>query len=357
MKKGNYLRKLGFRILVINIVFIFMKLTEEPDPTEPYINNTTIYYYVTAFVLFMITWEANDWLIRRSRKKSVKNELTKNILILSFTVLIVLSVASVVYYLGTFKYSHICNIQSDDPWGVYKLDLLRAFGLSLIFSIFNQFFSISKDKRNLEISVLELKQEMVASRYSSLKSQISPHFLFNSLNTLTSLMYEDRDLASDFVTRLASCYRYILDNREQDLVSLSKELQFLDSFIFMMTVRHKSAIEISTDIEESKQALLIPTLSIQMLVENALKHNYYSKEHPINIYIYVKNDYLVVENSLRKRKDSEESTQLGLSNIKKRYSYYTDDAVIIEENSELFKVQIPLIDSIHIENTQLSLTT
>jgi sensor histidine kinase YesM len=357
MKKRNYLRKLGLRILVINIVFIFMKLTEEPDPTEAYINNTTIYYYVTAFILFMTTWEVNDWLIRRGRKKSMKNELVKNSMILFFTVLIVVSVASVMYYLGTFEYSHICNIQSDNPWSVYKLDLLRAFGLSLIFSIFNQFYSISQDKRNLEVSVLELKQEMVASKYSSLKSQISPHFLFNSLNTLTSLMYEDRDLASDFVTRLASCYRYILDNREQDLVSLSKELQFLDSFIFMMTVRHKSAIEISTDIEKSKQELFIPTLSIQMLVENALKHNYYSKEHPINIYIYVKDNYLIIENSLRKRKDSEESTQLGLSNIKKRYSYYTTEPVIIEENSELFKVQIPLIDSIPLENTQLSLTT
>lgn len=356
MKKGNYFRKLGFRILIINVIFIFIKLTEEPDPNEAYINNTTLYYYVTAFVLFMITWEVNDWFIRRNIKKPIKNELLRNSFVLFFTMLIVSVVAAIIYYLGIFKYNNLCNIHSDNPWGVFKMDMLRAVGITLIFSIINQFYWISQDKRNLEISMLELKKEMMTSKYSSLKSQISPHFLFNSLNTLTSLMYEDRDLASDFVTRLASCYRYILDNREQDLVSLRKELQFLDSFIFMMTVRHRGSIEISTDIKEQIQDLFIPTLSIQMLVENAFKHNYYSKEHPISVYIYSKNDYLIVENNLRRRKDSQESTQLGLSNIKKRYAYYTNEEVIIEENGENFQVKIPLIHSADLKNLQEPLT-
>ena len=184
----------------------------------------------------------------------------------------------------------------------------------------------------------------MTSKYSSLKSQISPHFLFNSLNTLTSLMYEDRDLASDFVTRLATCYRYILDNREEDLVSLDKELQFLDSFIFMMKVRHDGAIYINTDINTVTKSVLIPTLSLQMLVENALKHNYYSKEQPITIDINVKDNRLVVKNNIRKRIDSESSTKLGLANIKKRYAFYTNKDVIIEEENNMFKVSMPLLN-------------
>ena len=186
---------------------------------------------------------------------------------------------------------------------------------------------------------------MLASKYSSLKNQISPHFLFNSLNTLTSLMYEDRDLASDFVTRLASSYRYILDHREQDLVSLKKELGFLDAFVFMMNVRHRDAVIIKSEIQVSTERFLIPTLSVQMLVENALKHNYYSKEKPLEIQIStIGNDALVVRNNLRKRKLKEETTQLGLKNIKKRYSYYTNKQVLVREETDFFEVIIPLLD-------------
>jgi two-component system LytT family sensor kinase len=312
----NYIRKIGLRIVVINAVFMAVKLFVDNDPNEDYLNNTTIFYYFSAFTLFMITWEVNDWLLKRSKLKSQKNEQLTHSFILFITVLIASSVAAVIYYLGIFEFNSICGIVEDNPWTVFKIDMLRAFGLATVFSVFNQFYWVSKDKRQLEISMLELKKEMMTSKYSSLKSQISPHFLFNSLNTLTSLMYEDRDLASDFVTRLASCYRYILDNREEDLVSLHKELQFLDSFIFMMKVRHNGAIVISTDIDSDMQDALIPTLSIQMLVENALKHNYYSKEHPIVICIYTKNKQLIVENNMRKRSDVKESTELGLSNIK-----------------------------------------
>ncbi|MEX0359571.1 MAG: sensor histidine kinase, partial [Allomuricauda sp.] len=205
-------------------------------------------------------------------------------------------------------------------------------------------FSMTQ-REELAKQMEDLKREMLASKYSSLKNQISPHFLFNSLNTLTSLMYEDRDLASDFVTRLASSYRYILDNREQDLVSLKKELGFLDAFVFMMNVRHRDAVVIKSEIQKSSEQFLIPTLSVQMLVENALKHNYYSKEKPLEIQIStIGNDALAVRNNLRKRKLKEETTQLGLKNIKKRYSYYTNKQVLVREESDFFEVIIPLLD-------------
>ena len=185
---------------------------------------------------------------------------------------------------------------------------------------------------------------MLASQYASLKNQISPHFLFNSLNTLTSLMYEDRDLASDFVTRLASTYRYILDNREHDLVDLEKELNFLDAYIFMMNVRHKNAVDITTEVDLDAKSYLIPTLSLQMLVENALKHNQYSKEKPLSITIStIQQDALVVRNNLQKRNNVGGTTKMGLQNIKKRYSYYTNKQVLIREEPEHFEVIIPLL--------------
>lgn len=158
-------------------------------------------------------------------------------------------------------------------------------------------------------------------------------------------MYEDRDLASDFVTRLASSYRYILDNKEEDLVSLEKELNFLDAYVFMMEVRHKNVVVIKTDIKIPSEQYWIPTLSLQMLIENALKHNLYSKEKPLEISITsIGTDALAIKNNLRKRELKRETTKLGLDNIKKRYSYYTNKQVLVREESDFFEVIIPLLD-------------
>lgn len=344
MKTKSYIKKLGLRFLVINIVFLAIKLFVENDPHKSYINNTTIFYYCSAFILFMLSWEINDLLIKKSKSHHLNNELLTHSCILILTVIPMMLVAAMIYYLGIYKFPAICNPAAESaPLQVFKFDMLRALALGVVFSIFNQFYWISKDKKKLQVSVLELKKEMMTSKYSSLKSQISPHFLFNSLNTLTSLMYEDRDLASDFVSRLASCYRYILDHREKDLVRLDKELQFLDSFIFMMKVRHNEAIAIKTNVASKFYSKMIPTLSLQMLVENALKHNYYSKEQPISIDLSIENNTLIVKNTIRKRTDSQKSTQLGLNNIKKRYGFYTKEKVEIIETEKDFTVVIPLL--------------
>ncbi|WP_299114706.1 histidine kinase [uncultured Winogradskyella sp.] len=356
MIKKAYIKKIAIRFLIINVIYFLIKLTIAHDDKPEMIDRAAIFYYFTAFILFMLTWEVNDWLIKKDRKSLSSKDLSvkSSIAILLKTLLIVCPTAAVIYYLGIFQLD-FCQIQAENPWLRFRIDFLRATLLGASLSIFNQFYRIIEEKKEVEAKVHELKKEMMTSKYNSLKSQISPHFLFNSLNTLTSLMYEDRDLASDFVTRLASCYRYILDNREEDLVSLDKELQFLDSFIFMMKVRHDGSISISTDIDAQHKMLLIPTLSIQMLVENALKHNYYSKEQPIRIEIFTKNDVLVIKNNIRKRNDSNSSLQLGLANIKKRYAFYTNEGVTVKDDSKNFVVVMPLLPSHLIRKETLSI--
>ncbi|WP_298519606.1 sensor histidine kinase [uncultured Kordia sp.] len=347
MIKKAYLKKLLIRFVVITVVFLLVKLTIDHDEMRSVINKTAIFYYFSAFTLFMLTWEINDWLVRREKKSTVIASVTvsSSIKVLLVTLSIVLPVAAIIYYVGIFHIDGVCDLNFEKSWLRFRIDFLRAALLTTSLTIFNQFYRTTQEKKEIETSLQLLKKEMMTSKYNSLKNQISPHFLFNSLNTLTSLMYEDRDLASDFVSRLASCYRYILDNRESDLVSLEKELQFLDSFIFMMKVRHDGAIAIHTNIDSKPHKHVIPTLSIQMLVENALKHNYYSKEQPITIDIFTKEDSLIVQNNIRKRSDSQASTQLGLANIKKRYTFYTKKEVRIEDTGEQFKVSMPLLSS------------
>ncbi|NMH86978.1 sensor histidine kinase [Flavivirga algicola] len=346
IKKTTRLKKIGFRILVINIVFLLIKLTvndKENGLNEDPINEP-VFYYVSAIIFFLLTWEINDWLIKKNSQSTLKPNInfTNSIGILVKTLAIVLPITALTYYLAIFKFNNLCRIDADDPWLQFRIDFLRATLLLFCVVVFNLFYYATMKAKEIESSMHQLKQEVMTSKYNSLKNQISPHFLFNSLNILTSLMYEDRDLASDFVTRLASCYRYILDNKEKDLVTLEKEMNFLDSFIFMMNVRHKESLYIRTNVSVNSKDFLVPTLSLQMLVENALKHNYFSKEKPLEVNIFSYNKRLVVQNTLRKRKE-EPSTKLGIRNIKKRYAFYTNEPVVIEEENDIYKIEIPLL--------------
>lgn len=342
------LRKFFFRWMVVNVVYLMIKATVERKESglSNFVEPTAIFYYVTAFLFFMITWEYNDRLIKEQLKPGGKGlNFKTSIVIFAKTMLLLIPLSTGIYYLALFPLKETMGIICEDPVLEFTQNIFRAWLLAVAVIFANLFYFSLKQKEALTRQMNDLKREMIASQYATLKNQISPHFLFNSLNTLTSLMYEDRDLASDFVTRLASSYRYILDNREYDLVPLQKELTFLDAFIFMMKVRHKEAVTIEMKIKANTEALVIPTLALQMLVENALKHNMYSKERPLKITISsIQNDALAIRNNLQKRALKEATTQLGIRNIKKRYAYYTNKQVLVREEQEFFEVIIPLLD-------------
>lgn len=341
------IKKYSLRLLVVTVVFGLIKLTiDDSSVTEDKEHlATALFYFGTAVFLFFYTWETNDWLVKRYLKANPNStlDLPSSLKILLINLGLFLPVSAAIYYSGIFVFDDICQLNPDDPWLRFRIDFLRSVVLCLSLMAFNLFYYSLKQSKEVENKLHEVAKEATLSKYKSLKDQISPHFLFNSLNTLTSLMYEDRDLASDFVSRLASCYRYILDNREQDLVSLEKELNFLDSFIFMMDVRHKDAVVISTNIMTDPKDFVLPTLSLQMLVENALKHNYFSKEKPLQIRIEAKNFEITIKNNLHKRPTEEPSTQLGLKNIQRRYSFYTDKKVSCVAADGFFRVSIPLL--------------
>ncbi len=343
------IRKFLFRWMVVNVVFFTVKFTMEQHQHEDGIaalfNPTSLFYYFSAFFLFISTWEINDYLLKR-HKKYCKLNLKRSIKIVIINLAIMVPLTALVYYLALFPLKDVMGIVCvNPPPQQFVIDFSRAvvLGLAVIFS--NMFFYAMNHHEQLEKQLDDLQKDMLASQYTSLKNQISPHFLFNSLNTLTALMYEDRDLASDFVNRLASSYRYILDNREHDLVSLKKELNFLDSFIFMMNVRHKEAVKIGLTIGVDPEKYRIPTLSLQMLVENALKHNLYSRERPLLISIStIEGNALVVHNNLQIRELRETTTSLGIKNIKDRYAFYTNKDVLVRKEETYFEVILPLLD-------------
>lgn len=355
--KTKALQKFGFRLLVVMLIFFSVKLTIDHGEDETLFSPASIFYFCSAFFLVMLTWEVNDWLIKKQLNNPKGLDIPGSLKTLALTFAFLAPVAAFIYYMGIYELDNICQIPTEDKALQFRIDWMRALLLGFAIMVFNLLYFSVKQKKDLEQKMNLLQKEVMTSKYKSLKSQISPHFLFNSLNTLTSLMYEDRDLASDFVTRLASSYRYILDNKEEDVVSLEKELNFLDSFIFMMNVRHSNAIVINTNIGVNPTAFSIPTLSLQMLVENAMKHNYFSKEKPMQINVYTVGKLaLVVENTLRKREQEGESTQLGIKNIQKRYSLHTNQEVTVETENGYFKVTMPLLGRNALESPVLSVS-
>jgi len=191
------------------------------------------------------------------------------------------------------------------------------------------------------------KQEIVAktetAKFESLKSQIDPHFLFNSLNVLTSLIGENPHQAERFTTKLSKVYRYVLEQRNKDLIPLSEELQFAKTYMELLGMRFEDAVQFEIPTEVSNEELKIVPLSLQLLLENAVKHNVVSSLKPLSIKIYEKEGYLIIENNINPKEAIGKSTKVGLSNIADRYGLITQKRVMIENNNKTFKVSLPLL--------------
>ena len=177
----------------------------------------------------------------------------------------------------------------------------------------------------------------------NLKNQLNPHFLFNNLSVLTSLVYKNQDKAADFINELAKVYRYVLDTKNSELVPLQEELDFINHYIFLQKIRFEDSISFEIKIEESKKSDYLLPMCLQMLVENTIQHNETSQANPLKVLIYTDNDSLVIENPILSRSHISESTKTGIKNIKQRYSFFTDKKVIVSNNGKVFKVILPLI--------------
>lgn len=195
--------------------------------------------------------------------------------------------------------------------------------------------------RQAAIDNERLKTEQVATQYNSLKNQVNPHFLFNSLNALSSLVYDDQDKAVEFIRKLSNVYRYVLDSKDEELVPLNDELDFVKSFLFLQQIRFGDNLKFKISEVENPKAF-VPPLAIQLLVENAIKHNVVSEKHPLTIEIACSKDYCIIGNSLRE-KQSKDSTGIGLSNLTERYKYLSDEPVDIQKTDSYFKVKLPLL--------------
>lgn len=192
-----------------------------------------------------------------------------------------------------------------------------------------------------------IEQKIIAgtasAKFESLKNQIDPHFLFNSLNVLSSLIEENPDNAQRFTTSLSKIYRYVLEQKDKELVSVEEELAFAKTYMNLLKMRFENSLfyELPTSIL-NPEAKVVP-LSLQLLLENTVKHNVVSEQKPLHIRIYIEGNYLAIQNDYQKKEVLQERKGVGLQNIINRYGIITNRKVLIEQNEQTFTVKIPIL--------------
>ncbi|MGN8226337.1 sensor histidine kinase [Gracilimonas sp. BCB1] len=220
---------------------------------------------------------------------------------------------------------------------------LFALSFSLSIGAFVNADVIIKEwkKSLLENEILE--KENAKARLSVLQAQISPHFLFNNFNVLNALIDEDPKLAQKYLDALSDIYRYVLNQKNEELVLLQDEIEFIKKYLFLLRIRFNEKLTCTISVNGHGD-YRVPSATLQILVENAVKHNEISSRHPLEISIKVKDDeQLEVRNNLQPKKSSVKSTEVGLKNISDRYKYFTNKPVHIEKNEHEFVVQIPIL--------------
>lgn len=220
-----------------------------------------------------------------------------------------------------------------------KIVLIFMF-LSLVLGNTVLFF---KNWKAATIQQEELKRAHLALQYQSLKDQVRPHFLFNSLSSLATLINTDTEKATLFVHKLSDVYRYVLEQRENELVPLKDDLKFVEDYIFLQKIRFGENLKVENKLDLNLNRMVIP-LSLQMLVENAIKHNEISREHPLVIEITSTGEgHVIIKNKLQRRKVSESTLGTGLENLRKQISYFSNDPLLVLEEADTFLVRMPTL--------------
>ncbi len=226
----------------------------------------------------------------------------------------------------------------DRMYGTYFSTIV----ITLIITMFMTGRAFLVNWRQAAVDAEASKRESINAKYESLKSQVNPHFLFNSLNALTNLVYQDQDKAVKFIKELADVYRYVLDTREKEVVPLEGELKFLQAYIYLQQIRFGEKLKIELTLTDIN--CMVAPLALQMLVENAIKHNEISEEHPLTIRIFQRDKRIMVENTIQRKSIlPQDSPGLGLENIRNRYEFLSNKKVEVNEDQGMFRVALPII--------------
>jgi sensor histidine kinase YesM len=302
-------------------------------------------WYLSLLTILLVTlgvWEANRLLDKKIQHYwAAKTQLTRiGISFLAGTIASVLIALLIIL----FTARGVAGLTGAALFLPMKLTTMYATRINLFLHILNALFVFIGNLRQKELEAEALKRSTAQAQLQIIRNQINPHFLFNNLNVLSSLLVKEHPEANEFVESFATVYRYLLSNQDKELVSLRSELEFIQPYIFLLTKRFPENLSITLFVQEEEKNKQIVPGALQLLIENAIKHNILSKQFPLVIDISVNgNNSLVVSNNLQIKNPVEPSTQIGLNNIRQRYELSTGKTITIKKDERIFSVHLPLI--------------
>lgn len=226
---------------------------------------------------------------------------------------------------------------------IHPMTLLKIMVSFIVAVLYGKIYDLVYAKQTIEMENERLKNENLTWQYNTLVNQVNPHFLFNSLNSLSMLIREkNNDDAITYISQMSDTYRYIMEEGNEELTSVEDELRFLEAYRYLLEIRYSGKLHIVTDIDKELYSLRIPPLSIQPLIENAVKHNTITSSQPLTISITSDGDYIIVSNPIRPKLQPEESTNIGLKNLSTRYELIVGRKVEVSREGGEFVVKLPL---------------
>ncbi len=301
--------------------------------------------YVTTMIITAILWMGNRYIMIYCRGKyPLFKEVRKRLVIQSTSM-----------FVFTMIFNNLLGYLADDVFfkdgGThFRTDILinsnaaALLCIIMIIAIYESIYFMNELRTSVEEGE-NLKRESLSAQLNALRSQVNPHFLFNNLNTLSSLIPEDPKHAVDFVQQLSKVYRHILEVKDEKSILLKDELDLLNAYTFLLKTRFDKNLDVIINIPEEKLQKRIVPLSLQILMENAIKHNIVSADKPLHIAISALNGSLVVSNNLQMKNQVNECTGIGLENIRNRYKLISEQPVKVTTSDNNFTVAIPLIDN------------
>lgn len=319
--------------------YLNIQLTVGEKLFDAELTNIHLFGVLTAVVLLI--WEFNRLMevnldrIRQTFLRQVHPLIILflasmiNVLVASFITLILLDIVLIAPLQYDFSNS--------------KLLLAFGFRVNLFLNCVNAIVFYMNQLKQTQLEAEQLKKESIEAQFEALRNQVNPHFMFNCFNVLSNLVYKDPDTSSLFIAQLSNVYRYLLQSQQKKVVTLQEELSFIESYLYLLKMRHGDNLIIEKNVTAEPDSFYVAPASLQMLIENAIKHNIVSKSNPLTIRLYSNNGSIVVSNNLQEKEFKEESTHRGLQNIQSRYRLLSDEKVVVEKLAQEFKVTIPLL--------------
>ncbi|MCI1683704.1 MAG: histidine kinase [Bacteroides sp.] len=295
---------------------------------------------IYSFLTSLILWFGNLWLIYSDAfKRIIRSNIWRGVIII-FGVAILTNI--ICDYLLPLIFEKLAFTAAfpriKRPVFLFSKCLFQSMMYYAI--LFVQ--QATEEKRKSQLELQQLKQAQMEAKILSLKEQLSPHFLFNTLNTLSTLTQEKE--AQNFIQEMAKVYRYLLQYQEKNAATLKEELLFLDSYWYILKTRFEDSVSLSVEIPDKLMETAIPPLTLQMLIENVIKHNVANDSKPLAIKIYTDGKSIIVENSYQPQLNAVDTTGSGLKNIAQRYNLLFEKTIEINKDKDIFQVKLPIIN-------------